>query len=386
VLNGIKYLAKKYLHQITIVAFKYKYDSPEYLKKYCEKIVTVDIPSSKKKKIIHYAYMYIHRIINRNISRRDFFDFTYSEEMFKKINDLVNTEKFDIIFIAEPTLCSYVIDLHIPKILETWTASLGYREAYKREKVPLKKFYYYLSYLMMRSYEKEYGKFDVCMVPTENEKSILNSYIPDLNIAVIPFGVDITEFLGDMGKDFPSLLFLGSLNSIFNQQDFFYLYNDIYSVVKNKFPNLRLYVVGKEPPDNITQLPLHDSSLIVTGYVKDIRPFLAKSSVVTLPVHGFGIKTRILEAMAMGKPVVTSSEGVHGIDITPGENILIANSTEEFVTQIIELLNNEELRIEIGLNAKELMKNDYSWEKMTDSLNEIFKEAAKNGKEVHAQK
>lgn len=376
VLNGIKYLANKYSHRITLVAFEYKGDSAEYISKYCENIVTIETPSSKIGRMLYYASISLQRPIDRIISRRNLFNFTYSQELSKIVGNLVETEKFDIIFVAEPSLCSYVFDLPIPKILETWSASLGYKEARRREGSLLKKLYYHLNYLMMRSYEKEYWKFDMCLVPTGYERTSLNSYVPKLNISVIPFGIDTDVGIVDTNEDFPSILFLGSLNSIYNQQSLLYLYNEIYPIVKNKVPKIKLYIVGKEPPDNIAQLPLHDPSIIVTGYVKDVRPYLAKASIVVLPVHGFGIKTRILEAMAMGKPVITSSEGIHGIDVTPGEDILIANSIEEFAMQTIDILSNEALRTRIGINAKKLMKDKYSWERMTDDLNDLFREIA----------
>lgn len=115
------------------------------------------------------------------------------------------------------------------------------------------------------------------------------------------------------------------------------------------FKEMHLEIFGKEPSKEILKLA-RDNSVVVTGYVEDMRPYLARASVITLPVHGFGIKTRILEAM--GKPVVTSSAGIHGINVTPEENIIIADDPKEFAKRVIELLNDEKLRNRIGANAR----------------------------------
>ena len=119
---------------------------------------------------------------------------------------------------------------------------------------------------------------------------------------------------------------------------------------------------------------MRDNSVIITGYVEDTRPYLARASVIILPIHGFGIKTRLLEAMAMGKPVVISSAGIHGIDVTPEKDIIVADGPEEFAERVIKLLNDEALRKKIGTNARKLMEEKYSWEKMADTLNEVSQE------------
>lgn len=136
------------------------------------------------------------------------------------------------------------------------------------------------------------------------------------------------------------------------------------------FKEMHLEIFGKEPSKEILKLA-RDNSVVVTGYVEDMRPYLARASVITLPIHGFGIKTRLLEAMAMGKPVVISSEGIHGIEVSPGENIIVADGSKESAERVVELLNNEELREKIGTNARKLMEDKYSWKKMADMLNEV---------------
>ena len=376
VLNSVECLSQKYKHNITLVSFKHlnnesKYDEG-YLKKYCDKIETVDIPAAFSKRIAYYAINYVKRIVSGDL--RNFLEFTISRKMQIKINELLKREEFDVIFVDIPSMLFYVSDVNLPKVLEIWTIPQVHREAYTREKKLHKKLLRLWHYFEAKNHEKYYKNFDICITPTEQERDVLTSYLPNLEISVNPFGINIDLRPEDFEQDFLSLIFIGSMNSLFNQRSILYFYDGIYPSIKEIFPEIKLYIVGRNPSKEIIQLT-RDKSVIVTGYVEDVRPYLAHASVVTLPVHGYGIKTRILEAMAMGKPVVTSSEGIHGIDVTPEENILIADEPEEFARRVIELLNNEELRNRIGANARKLMEEEYSWEKMTDMLNEVLKKA-----------
>lgn len=227
-------------------------------------------------------------------------------------------------------------------------------------------------YFVAKNCEKYYEKFNICITPTAEDRDIIESYLPNLEISAIPFGINTDIIPEDFEPNFPSLIFIGTMGSLFNQHSILYFYDSIYPLIKETIPEIKLYIVGKNPSEEITQLT-RDKSVIVTGYVEDIRPYLARASVVTLPLHGYGIKTRVLEAMAVGKPVVTSSAGIHGIGVTPEENIIIADDPKEFARRVIELLNDEELRNRIGANARKLMEEEYSWENMADMLNTVFR-------------
>ena len=381
VVNSIKHLSQKHGHSITLIFFKHseiasEHDE-EYLKEYCDEIMTVDIiPVSFKKRFERYVLDYVMRILSRDIG--NFWDYTFSREMQRRVNELIQRRKFDVIFVDTPYMLSYVSNIDLPKVLEIWTIPQIVREAYTLEKKIQKKINLLMLYFRVRNYEKHYKKFDICITPTEHERNVVWSYLPDLEIAVIPFGINVEftnkTFIEDFPEDFPSLIFIGSMDSLFNQRSILYFYDKIYPLIKETFPDVKLYIVGRDPSEKIMRLT-RDKSVIVTGYVEDLRPYLARASVVTLPLHGYGIKTRILEVMAIGKPVVTSSEGIHGINVTPRENIILADEPEEFARRVIELLNDEELRNRIGANGRKLMEEEYSWEKMTDMLNEVLQKA-----------
>ena len=151
-----------------------------------------------------------------------------------------------------------------------------------------------------------------------------------------------------------------------------YFSDEIYPSIKEKIPDIKLYIVGRNPPEKIRQLTL-DESIIVTGYVEDVRPYLSKSSIIVVPMlSGTGIKNKILEPMAMKKPVISTSIGARGLDVTSGDNIVIADHPMEFAINVVELLNDERLRRKIACNGRKLVEIKYSWEKMSDMLNNVL--------------
>lgn len=384
VFNAVKYLSKKYNHNITLVAFKemryesrYTYD----LEKYCD-VEVEEIPNMDSFKMrLMYAIKNMLSFQNIFSKNPSFFNFYYSPKMQRKIRKLLKTKKFDIIFVDLYTMIPYVLDVDIPKIIEVWAEGDAYYREYKSKywidlQHPLSTFfskiYLWFQYYKIINYEKKYEKFDRCVTATDHEKNKLKSYLPNLNISVIPYGADLDYFKPmNIEQDFPSLIFVGNMSTQVNKSAIIYFYTEIYPLIKDEIPNIKLYIVGKDPSEEILKLTSYD--VIVTGYVEDVRPYMARASVVILPIiKSVGIKTRVFDVMAMGKPLVSTSIGARGINVLPEENIIIADDPKEFARLVIELLNNDHLRQMISSNARKFIESNYSWEKMTDMLNKIF--------------
>jgi glycosyltransferase involved in cell wall biosynthesis len=145
--------------------------------------------------------------------------------------------------------------------------------------------------------------------------------------------------------------------------------------IKRELPNVKFYVVGREPDNRIKKLSF-DPSVIVTGSVNDVRPYFAASEVFVNPIiiDDGGIKNKVLEAMAMGKAVVSTPLGARDIGATDYENIVIARNDREFAEKVVELLKDEKERRRIGNNARKFVEENYSWEKQSKMLYNVFKE------------
>lgn len=375
----VKWLSQKYQYNFTIISFSTKSDSEQCIKEYCDDIFKFELPIKTNKRYLYYIANYLYSMMHGDLTfnKKNILDYNFSHEMQKRINKLVETNHFDIIFIDDFSMVSYASNLNSPKILtEIGNIPEIHYNAYKIETNIFKKASRILLYLIAKNHEKLYQKFDVTVVTTTEVKNILESHISGLDIRIIPFGVDIHSKFQKIDGEFPSLIITGTMASIFNQRSVLYFYHEIFPLIKEKISDIKLYIVGKDPSKEIRDLE-KDDSVIVTGYVEDVKPYLSRSSIVVLPIHGFGIKTRLLEAMAMGKPIVISPEGTRGVDVTHGQNIIIADNPTDFAYRVVELLNDDYLRETIGLNARKLMEEKYSWEKIADMLNEICVEIIK---------
>lgn len=182
------------------------------------------------------------------------------------------------------------------------------------------KLFWYLQYLKLRRFEKLYLKqFDLCVVVSENDKESLTQLCGKMNIKIIPNGVDIKYFRHCNGSiEEGSLIWVGAMNDPYNKDAVDYFLDDIYLLIKNKIPNVKIYFIGKSPTKKLLRFAEKDHRLNIIGYVHDVRPYVAKSSVVVAPIRcEGGTKYKVLNALAQGKAVVTL--GAEGINVIHGE-------------------------------------------------------------------
>ncbi len=369
----LKY-AMRYGHSITLVA----HDETEIngkcrdeLEKYCNMIEITNKPRNVYVHTLKDALLSPELIRSRTIPA-----FFYSRKMQKRIRELLLQKKFDVVYCTRQMI-SYVLNTNVPKVLDLVDPVL-----YSRFQVYLKETRIPQKILSLLHYYREkitqvpkYKEFDACITVSSFHKELLKPYLPK-SVSVIPYGVDLDYFKKiTSDEDTPSLVFIGWMSYFHNVKAICYFCNEIYPLIREIIPATRLYIVGREPSKEVAKLGA-DKSVTVTGFVEDIRPYLSKASVVVVPMvtDDGGIKTKILEAMAMSKPVVVTSIGARGIDVTPGRDIVVADEPKEFADRVVELLNDKPLRRKIGLNARKFMEEEHSCETATDRLIKVFEE------------
>ena len=309
------------------------------------------------------------------------YSYYYLPEMQRRLFTMLAAENFDLIFVDDFVMLPYVLGLKIPKVVEVRAASKVAQESVGPEgKLSSRLVGLLNSYVIRSAYESRYRDFDACITVGSYDAEVLKSYLPGLNIHIIPYGVDTDYFKPiEAESDFPSLIFLGTFDDAKNVNDALYFYSTIYPMIRQQIPEIVLYLVGKNPPKEIESLSL-DKSVVVTGYVEDTRTYVARSSVFISPIRvAAGIKTRILEAMAMGKPIVATPAGVRGVNVVSEENVIVASNSQEFAIKTIELLRHQGLRRRLGANARKTVEAYYSWENITDMLDELFHQVGREG-------
>lgn len=232
----------------------------------------------------------------------------------------------------------------------------------------VKKWYFTLQWKRLRKFEQLASlKFGgVVCVSDEDCKLMKQDYGLTNILGSVPTGVDIEYFRPDnRAPEDGLIIFVGSMDWMPNIDAVQYFAEEIYPLIKKRRPNVRFAVVGRKPAESVKALTRKDSSIIVTGTVDDVRPWMDKARVMVVPLRaGGGTRIKIYEAMAQGTPVVSTSIGAEGLVVKNNENILIADNPEDFANATLKLLDNDTIAKEIAKNARELVEKNFSWQRV----------------------
>ena len=215
-----------------------------------------------------------------------------------------------------------------------------------------------------------YNRADAVMTVTELDRQALLMELPNKPVFLMPNVHDVvpTEKGFDQRKD---LLFVGGFNHTPNVDAMIYFCNDIFPKVKEKIPEIKLWIVGSNPSDEVKALA--NESVIVTGWVKDTKPYLDQSRISIAPLrYGAGMKGKVGEAMSHGLPVITTSVGSEGMGIVNGEHAVVVDDNYDWVEQITNLYYNEELWKKLSQNGQSLMAKLYGSDEMLNRANYIL--------------
>lgn len=190
------------------------------------------------------------------------------------------------------------------------------------------------------------------------------------SISLVENGVDPDEFQPTAEPDKPSdLLFVGSLDWFANQDGVLYLLEQIWPLIRSQQPQARLRIIGRRPPVLLEKRIANSPGVELIGEVSDVRPFFSRAAVVVVPLRiGGGTRIKILEALSMGKAVVSTSVGAEGLAVVDGVHLLLADSPQEFARRAIDLLSSPEERRRLGENGRKLAIQRYSWNHLADLL------------------
>jgi glycosyltransferase involved in cell wall biosynthesis len=216
-----------------------------------------------------------------------------------------------------------------------------------------------------RAYERRmFGGFGAVVVLTEADAAALQALAPTLPLAVIPNGIDLARFPpAGLTREPCTLIFTGNFEYAPNVDAARWLAREIFPLIRANRPQARLQLVGNAPPPDLLALDGGPGSAIqVTGRVPDVRPYLEGASVFVCPLRtGAGIKNKVLEAMAMGLPLVATPLSLDGIPAIAGEHALIASTVEALSAAAVHLLQDSALRGRMGSNNRRLVEAKFTW-------------------------
>ncbi len=370
--NFIKYLSRK--HTIYLISFIESEKELEYIvpmKEFCANVEVI---------LLRPIQSYFNCLLY-SLSLTPFQVAYYRDRRMRdKITEVINGEKIDGVYVHLLRMAQYVKDnKEINRILDLTDAlSLSLQRSLKFRS-HLFFLFYLAEWLKISIYEPRIIKhFNRCILVSNVDKEASKSLEGADNISIIPNGVDF-EYFKPTGKEYSrnSIVFIGNLHSFPNKDAVLYFCRDIFPFIKKEIPDIKFYIVGINPPNKILELA-KDKNVIITGGVDDSRPYLSDAAAMVCPIRvATGMQNKILEAMAMGLPVISTSIATLWMDKKEDSGVLIADTPAEFAKKVTEVIKDKNLREKLSISGRKLIVESYDWHKNIGKLELLFEKGIK---------
>jgi len=238
---------------------------------------------------------------------------------------------------------------------------------------PLKRIYLETLTRILKNYELFHlNSYDGIITISQNDADFFKLNGCRIPIEEVPFGLDTGEYnVVDNNFEFPSLFHIGSMNWMPTNEGIQWFIDNAWPGIHSKFPDLKLYLAGREMPEWLTNL--NTKNIEILGEVPDAKEFIQSKAVMIVPLFsGSGIRIKIIEGMALGKTIISTEIGAEGINYTNDENILIANTTDAFLAAVEKCVMDRTFCETIGTNANKLIHKDHSLNVVTKKLEGFY--------------
>jgi glycosyltransferase involved in cell wall biosynthesis len=307
----------------------------------------------------------------------------YTQEVEQKLIEHLKNHQYDLIHIEGLFMLPYIqtikmySDAKIAFRAHNVESQIWSRLA--KEAKGIKKWYLNLLSKRIKQFEDTApAQVDFIIPISSDDAEYFKNQFPQKNIFISSAGVNLIKFVqSDTAPEQNSLFHLGALNWYPNIEAVKWLLGDIYQQLINKRSDFKLYIAGKHTPESYFQY--NNSNIVVIGEVENASDFMNSKSIMIVPLKsGSGMRLKIIEGMSVGKAIISTSIGAEGINYTNKENIIIADTTEEFVNAIEYLLDNQQVVKSIGEAAKKLIYSEYDNNFVVKKLVEFYeKEVSK---------
>ena len=369
--NLLKYLSKR--NYIVLVALYKKDSEKEYLsalKQYCDEVYLCKRPEKpwQIKTILKAIFTLKPFLIARN----------FSQEAQHTIKQLLKDEKFDVIHSETFYVMPHLPETKTPVFLVEQTIEF---EVYQHFVDSLPFFLrpvLYIDILKLRYWEKFYWRrAELMATVSDTDRNTVMKVAKDLDPVVIPNGAGedmVIETLDKKPLKQLKLLFQGNFSWLQNVEAAEFLINSVYPTLRKSFPHMELIIAGQHankirkshPEISVVEIPIHDTQTVINLY-KQASLFIA-------PIFGpGGTRLKLLAAMACGLPIISTKTGVSGLDVTDGENVLLANTPDEFAKQIKRVIEDKGLYNSLRENAHTLILKKNNWKVLAKELENTYK-------------
>jgi glycosyltransferase involved in cell wall biosynthesis len=297
------------------------------------------------------------------------------KELSRGVYDIIHAETFYVM--------PHIPKTKIPSIMVEQTIEYQVYKHYVDNEVPLiLRPIFMIDVIKLRFWELYFWKKTNRLVAVSNDdRDIMKRLVPGIKVDVIPNGVDSDYYLSKkVEKKMPPRLLYGVTNFewLQNVEAVNILIDQVWPKVHSRVPEAKLWIVGRLIPQRILDLARHRRDIEVTESIKDARDAYGAASLMVTPIRGSGgTRLKILEAMAAGLPIVSTSVGVAGLGLIPGKHALVSDSIDELSEHAVRLLLDQSLSKKIGLAGQKFVRDNFDWKKIVKLHDRIYTEAIK---------
>jgi sugar transferase (PEP-CTERM/EpsH1 system associated) len=359
----IKSLSEK--HEIILVALNdipLHKDAKSVLESFCKKVIICNLPKVS----------ILFNLIKAFFSGKPFqVGYFYNSAAQKQINEIIATENPDHVYCQLVRVAEYVRYRNIKKTIDYQDAlSTGLER--RRINVPFyQRFVFRMEALRMRNYEKEiFGFFNNKTIIAEQDRELI-FHDEKEKIQIVRNGVDLDYYSPvDCTKN-TDLIFTGNMNYPPNIDGAVFLATKVLPLLLEKYPDFKMKIAGVTPAPAVKELA--SEHVEVTGWVDDMRTCYAESKIFVAPMQlGSGLQNKLLEAMSMGIPCITSALANNSLQAEANKDILIGRTPEDYANHIFSLLENPEKAEQLAKNGFDFVHRNYSWDKHNSILENII--------------
>ncbi|MCX6256595.1 MAG: glycosyltransferase family 4 protein [Bacteroidia bacterium] len=306
-----------------------------------------------------------------------------SREFSRKLSGLLLSGKFDIVQAEGLYMGQY-----FPEIKENSDALIALRihniehEIWARvadgENNLLKKWYLMNLTKRIRLFKSAIlNRYDLLIPITQRDADVYNNLGNSKPICVTPAGINIAELPAiSVPSEKNTLFHIGAMDWAPNQEGLRWFFDNVWRNILTVLPDLRFHLAGRNAPAWLLTYFSKQPNVIWHGEVDDAYRFMNSYSLMVVPLlSGSGMRVKIIEGMALGKTIVTTETGAEGIDVTTGENILIAGDAQDFSSAVIRAMTDDQFFDQLGRNARVFVTNNYDNQKITAKLADFYKQS-----------
>jgi len=327
------------------------------------------------------AVQTLRMVVRLPLSTPSSMGYFYSPTLAQRVRRRLGEQKWDLIFVHCSSVAQYVEHItDVPKILDFGDMdSQKWLEYANYKPFPLSLGYRFEGAKMLAAEKRLAGRFDLCTATTRAEWETLDSYGTGVASDWFPNGVD-ADFFCPSGEpyDADTISFIGRMDYYPNQECMARFCEQIWPLLKARRPDMKLLIVGADPSPEMRKLG-DLPGVTVTGSVPDVRPFIRRSALMVAPLNiARGTQNKILEAMAMGVPVVTSTIAAGGVDAESVQHFLVADTPEEYALAILQIVENPQERERLSSAGRQRMLSHHAWPHSMERLDRIIDRCIKN--------